>query len=106
MSRADPQRKHRKPRKATSKGRILPTDTRPGREQVVVEPMHLPAPVSIGDRRPKGEATVPAGVKRTVAPVRPGRFEVTGPVIGGFATMRPGQYRPEAGFSNYLDEQT
>lgn len=101
----DRQRQLRKPRKATAVGPILPTDTRPGCEQVVAERKHYPAPVSIAVRqlRPRGDVIVPPDVKRTVAPVRPGRFEPTGPVLGGFATMRPGQYLPETGFSGYVD---
>ncbi len=100
----DRQRQLRQPRKATTVGRILPTDTRPGREQVVAERRHFPAPVSIPTRqlRPSGEVIVPGDVKRTIAPVHPGRFEATGPIAGGFATMRPGQYLPETGFSAYL----
>ena len=100
----DRQRQHREPRKATTVGRILPTDSRPGREQLVHERKHFPAPVSISVRqlRPSGEVIVPPDVKRTIAPVRPGRFEPTGPIVGGFATMRPGQYLPETGFSGYV----
>lgn len=101
-------RQRKRPRKATVRGRILPHDTRPGREQLVAEPERVPVPVTIAEhqRRPSGEVIVPVGVKRTVAPVRPGRFEASGPVIGGFATMRPGEYLAEAGFSGYLDEQS
>lgn len=98
------QRQHREPRKATTVGRILPTDSRPGREQLIHERKHFPAPVSISVRqlRPSGEVIIPPDVKRTIAPVRPGRFEPTGPIVGGFATMRPGQYLPETGFSGYV----
>lgn len=104
----DRQRQLHPPRKATTVGRILPSDTRPGSEQVVAQRKHFPAPVSIATRslRPSGEAIVPADVKRTIAPVHPGRFEATGPVTGGFAAMRPGQYLPETGFSAYLGGTT
>lgn len=97
-------RPYRKPRQATTVGRILPSDTRPGREQVVAERKHYPAPVSIATRqlRPSGEMIVPPDVKRTIAPVHPGRFAPTGPITDGFAAMRPGQYLPETGFSSYV----
>ncbi len=87
------------------KGALRANDPRPGRHQVVSLPTPIPAPVAIAEEqcRPSGEVIVPPDVKRTVAPACAGRFEVSGPVIGGFATMRPGQYLPEAGFSSYLD---
>jgi len=87
------------------KGALRANDTRPGRHQVVSLPTPVPAPVAIAEeqRRPSGEVIVPANVKRTVKPAPAGRYEVTGPVIGGFATMRPGHYLPKAGFSSYLD---
>ena len=37
-------------------------------------------------------AVNPNGVSVTVLPCRPGRYEVSGPVIGGFATMGIGRY--------------
>lgn len=41
------------------------------------------------------QAVIPEGVKVTVCPSFSGnRFTPTGPVVGGFATMRPGQYLP------------
>ncbi len=40
------------------------------------------------------QAVIPDGVKVTVCPPMPDRFAVSGPVVGGFATMRPGQYLP------------
>lgn len=49
------------------------------------------------------ERKQPAAPRITRAPTCPGRFEVTGPVIGGFATLPLGQYLPEAGFSKYLE---
>lgn len=45
---------------------------------------HQPATVA--------QIVVPANVKRTVHPTPPARFEVTGPVIGGFATAGIGRY--------------
>lgn len=50
------------------------------------------------------ERKQPAAPRITRAPTCPGRFEVTGPVIGGFATLPLGQYLPEAGFSKYLEK--
>lgn len=87
------------------KGALRASDARPGLQQVIVQPAPLPAPVAIAEaqRRPSGEVIVPANVKRTVAPTPPGRYEASGPVIGGFATLRPGHYLPEAGFSAYLE---
>lgn len=87
------------------KGPLRASDPRPGLHQVIMQPAPLPAPVAIAEaqRRPSGEVIVPANVKRTVAPSPPGRYEASGPVIGGFATLRPGHYLPEAGFSSYLD---
>lgn len=78
---------------------------RRGADLVAKQPLARPAPVRVAEeqRRPQGEVIVPATVKRTVVPAPAGRFEATGPVIGGFATMRPGQYLPESGFSSYLD---
>lgn len=40
------------------------------------------------------QAVIPDNVKVTVFPPMPDRFAVAGPVVGGFATMRPGQYLP------------
>lgn len=41
------------------------------------------------------QAVIPDGVKVTLCPsFSGGRYAVTGPVVGGFATMRPGQYLP------------
>lgn len=106
---AQPQKKRRSrglpPGVQPKKGALRASDPRPGLHQVIVQPAPLPAPVAIveAQRRPSGEVIVPDNVKRTVVPVRPGRYEVSGPVVGGFATLRPGHYLPEAGFSSYLD---
>ena len=47
-------------------------------------------------KKPTGpvEVIVPADVKVTRCPPMPDRFAVSGPVVGGFATMRLGQYLP------------
>ena len=44
--------------------------------------------------KPQGPVIIPANVKRTAAEIKPGRYDVTGPIVGGFSTMRPGQYLP------------
>ena len=44
--------------------------------------------------KPVGPVIIPENVKRTFAPIKPGRYDVTGPVVGGWATMKPGQYLP------------
>lgn len=80
--------------------RLPPPDLR----CVPTQPGELP-PVQVhkpakGEPRP---VVVPANVKRTVAPVRPGRYEVSGPVIGGFATLPFGQYLDGQGYSRYLE---
>lgn len=65
-----------------------------------------PPPVQIthnaGDDRP---VVVPPNVRITRATIAPGRFEATGPVIGGFATLPLGHYLAEAGFSKYLESK-
>lgn len=65
-----------------------------------------PAPVQItptaGDDRP---VIVPPNVRVTRAAIGPDRFEATGPVIGGFATLPMGRYLEEAGFSKYLESE-
>jgi len=48
--------------------------------------IHIPTP------KPAVEVIIPENVKRTYIPAPAGRFDVSGPVIGGFATMGPGQY--------------
>lgn len=61
-------------------------------------PPRVSRPMTPEERKP------PAAPRITRAPIGPGRFEVTGPVIGGFATLPLGQYLPEAGFSKYLEK--
>ena len=39
-------------------------------------------------------AVIPENVKRTVCLAPPGRFDAADPVVGGFASMRLGQYLP------------
>lgn len=96
------------PANATPKPRKARCTGRPGAELVAPPPCAEDAPVRINEaqRRPRGEIVIPPNVKRTVGPTPAGRYEVTGPVIGGFATMRPGHYLPDAGYSSYLDHTT
>lgn len=60
----------------------------------VVEVKAKPAPVKTSAVRldPNAQAIIPAGLKPTLLPCQPGRFEVSGPVVGGFATMGVGRY--------------
>lgn len=51
------------------------------------------------------EIIIPDNVKITKAETKPGRYEVTGPVIGGFATAGIGQYIGPSRFSAYLEKQ-
>lgn len=63
-----------------------------------------PAPVQVRKAKPEPRPVViPDNVKRTVATTRPGRYEVSGPVIGGFATLPFGQYLDGQGYSRYLE---
>ena len=48
--------------------------------------------IHIATPKPAVEIIIPENVKRTYQPAPAGRFEVSGPVVGGFATMGPGQY--------------
>ncbi len=81
-------------------------DPRPGVEQIIVQHGLVDAPVHINEvqRRPSGEVVIPENVKRTVQVAPPGRFALSGLVVGGFATMKPGQYLDDSGFSRYLEE--
>lgn len=64
----------------------------------------MPAPVTVANGKSHDSTViVPPTVRITRAPTRPGRFEATGPVIGGFATLPLGRYLDEAGFSKYLE---
>lgn len=81
-------------------------DPRPGIQQIIVEREPVDAPVHINEvqRRPSGEVVIPENVKRTVQVAPPGRFAPSCPAVGGFATMKPGQYLDDSGFSRYLEE--
>lgn len=62
---------------------------------VAKKPAALPAPVIVKQEKQSwihAEVLTPANVKKTIAVAPPGRFEVTGPVIGGFKNMGIGRY--------------
>lgn len=64
----------------------------------------MPAPVTVSAGATNDSTVIVQPTARiTRAPTRPGRFEATGPVIGGFATLPLGRYLDEAGFSKYLE---
>jgi len=81
----------------------LPPRLALGNLAVVAPPAGLPAPVSIKPGALSAEVVTPPDVTRTTEAAPPGRYAVTQPVIGGFASMRPGQYLAETGFSSYLE---
>ena len=72
---------------------------KPRKSRAKPKPASLPAgfhrikPVK-ADPFKTAQAVIPENVKVTVCPPMPDRFAVSGPVVGGFATMRPGQYLP------------
>ena len=58
-------------------------------------PAAIPAPVTIKPSKQAWsitEASISPNVKKIIAVAPPGRFEVTGPVIGGFKNMGIGRY--------------
>ena len=61
-------------------------EPRPGRELLAGGTRSVERP------SPTGPVVIPENVKRTVCPSPPGRFDVVGPVIGGFATQGIGRY--------------
>lgn len=93
--RAEPkERKVREPK--PPKAAKTKRESLPG--HLLVLPARNPKPKKAGPV----EIIIPENVKRTVCPSPPDRFAVSGPVVGGFATMRPGQYLPSDTWASRL----
>jgi hypothetical protein len=97
--------RNKRPAKAIAPATRLRSTLRPGDPRCTPSQEHPAAPVTLRTPRPAPtlNPVIPPNVKITRLPAPPGRFEMAGPVVGGFATMRPGKYLEETGFSRYLE---